>query len=113
MPIDEALDQIDSVLWECIEAENGIMYSNEDMEILNCPNADITSFDGFEAFPKMRFLSVNTSEDPSLEPFRQLSHFDTLDFRLTPIEDLRPIAHLKERVNIISLSCNGAELSGC
>lgn len=101
MTVDDALVKVDSALWGCIEDDNGLLYSNEEVEIINCPGADIETFDGIDAFPKLRFISVNSSDDPSLAPFRALQHFEALDFRLTSVQDLRPISHLKQQLSFL------------
>lgn len=98
MRLEEALEELDNELADCVADSHSNVISNEEVTEMNCPGSDVASLSGVERFPRLSFISVNRTDDISLEPFKRLQEVIALDFRFTRIEDLRPIAHLKNQL---------------
>ncbi len=101
LPADQAIAGLDSALISCLEESEDSWLSNEEIDVINCPQANVASLSGIERFPRLQFLSVNNTEVVSLEGFKYLNEIIALDFRYTAIEDLRPIVHLKDQLQFL------------
>ncbi|BDX07367.1 FG-GAP-like repeat-containing protein [Planctobacterium marinum] len=113
LPVINAVEMLDDAIQECLledAVESQGWVSNEEVERLNCPGADVESLQGMESFPRLQFVSVNHTEDPSLAVFKNLREVIALDFRYSEVEDVTDIAHLSEQLVFLqffvtNLSC--------
>lgn len=98
---ESAIAGLDVELAYCLLEEDDDWLSNEEIDIINCPQANVASLSGIERFPRLQFLSVNNTENVSLEPLRYLKEVIALDFRYSTIEDFRPVVHLKQQLQFL------------
>lgn len=105
-----AAEDLDSALRACIEETNPDLFTNLDLRSFDCRDTDITGYQGLNNFPNLEFIQINSSTNPDLSPLKNLMRPTTLNLALTEVEDLRPIAHLKDQVTFLqfvatNLSC--------
>lgn len=101
LPIDDALDAIDESLVDCLEDDLEFMVSNEELTSIGCVDDDVESFNGLELFPHLTFVGVNFAENASLDVFKNHQEIKSLDLRFTRLHDLRPIVHLRNKLEFL------------
>ena len=96
----------DAALRACIEQainDQRVTLANE-LQVLNCSHADITSLDGLELFTGIRQLKLSSNQIRNLAPLVPLSSLETLYLDDNQVVDPVPLYDL--------LSLNSLDLSG-
>lgn len=103
LPISGVLNNFNSDFQSCINQAQPNLYTNEQLQIIQCPNVTISSLVGMEKLPRLRFVSV-ASSNGDLTPFKNISDITSLDLRGSSVANLREISHLRNQLTFLQFA---------
>ena len=100
---ESVLSQLDASAASCLKDTAGELTSNEELSAIECPDVIASSYEGLDKFPRLRYIAM-AAQNPDLSPFKSHQFIDVLDFRASPVTNLRPVSHLRGSLRFLQFS---------